>query len=529
VNDSDIAVAPNVGATLRRNRVEGGSTGIFVARVTIGTLLDSNLVTGTASRGLEVRETGDVAIENLTAWGNTSADIQLTDASVSIDSSIVQDEIVLSGGTSCGITFSRGPTTTGGDSCKFFTTTMAPNFVSATDLRLTAASIAMIDQGNTIAPTGTADFEGDPRQSETDCTSSGTERRDMGADEFLDCGSSGATISSPVAGAVTDATPTVSFSGIGLTPTLYCSIDGSVPVLCGSPRTYVGLADGPHTFSVRNGGVSGNGQTVSRSFNVDGSAPETAIESGPADAGATGPSTGFSFASEPGATFQCSLDGATFAACSSPATMTDLGEGAHTFVVRAVDAVGNVDPTPVARTWNVDATPPDTTIDSGPADGATTAETTATYGFSSEASATYECSLDGAAFAACTSPRVLTGLDLGAHTFAVRASDQYGNVDPTPASRSLTITASPGGDDTQPPETTIKKLKLKGGDGVVIRFKSSERGSSFECKLDKRKFKRCKSPKRYKRLDAGKHKFRVRAIDLAGNPDPSPARKRFRI
>ena len=64
---------------------------------------------------------------------------------------------------------------------------------------------------------------------------------------------------------------------------------------------------------------------------------------------------------------------------------------------------------------------------------------------------------------------------------------------------------------------------------VKFKFKSSEPGSSFECKLDKKPFKPCKSPKKLKRLKKGKHKFRVRAIDAAGNTDASPAKDKFKV
>jgi hypothetical protein len=64
---------------------------------------------------------------------------------------------------------------------------------------------------------------------------------------------------------------------------------------------------------------------------------------------------------------------------------------------------------------------------------------------------------------------------------------------------------------------------------VKFKFSSSEPGSSFECKLDKKKYKPCKSPKKYKRLKRGKHKFKVRATDAAGNTDPSPAKDKFKV
>jgi hypothetical protein len=52
-------------------------------------------------------------------------------------------------------------------------------------------------------------------------------------------------------------------------------------------------------------------------------------------------------------TFQCSLDNATFSTCTSPATYTGLATGTHSFQVQAVDAAGNVDPTPAVFTWTI--------------------------------------------------------------------------------------------------------------------------------------------------------------------------------
>ncbi|MGH3085952.1 MAG: hypothetical protein ACRDSJ_01375, partial [Rubrobacteraceae bacterium] len=86
-----------------------------------------------------------------------------------------------------------------------------------------------------------------------------------------------------------------------------------------------------------------------------------------------------------------------------------------------------------------DATPPDTTITSGPP--AKTKKTTASFSFTSEPGARFQCSLDGAAFTDCASPKTFTGLSRKKHTFRVRAIDRAGNVDPTPAVRSWTVKA----------------------------------------------------------------------------------------
>lgn len=85
-----------------------------------------------------------------------------------------------------------------------------------------------------------------------------------------------------------------------------------------------------------------------------------------------------------------------------------------------------------------DATAPETTIDAGPA-GATD-DITPTFEFSAgERRATLECAVDGAPFAACTSPTTTAALAEGAHTFRARAIDFSGNTDATPAERAFTV------------------------------------------------------------------------------------------
>ena len=167
---------------------------------------------------------------------------------------------------------------------------------------------------------------------------------------------------------------------------------------------------------------------------------ETTITSAP-PASTTQTSASFSFASNvASATFQCSLDGSAFTACTSPRAYSALPAGGHTFAVRAIDG-STVDDTPATYSWTIATQPPDTTITGMPA--ASTTSTTASFTFTANAAgATFECSLDGAAFAACTSPRSYTGLAVGTHTFSVRAVNAAG-ADPTPATYQWTITTPP--------------------------------------------------------------------------------------
>lgn len=63
----------------------------------------------------------------------------------------------------------------------------------------------------------------------------------------------------------------------------------------------------------------------------------------------------------------------------------------------------------------------------------------------------------------------------------------------------------------------------------TFRFASDQAGATFECSLDRRPFRRCRSPFTAKRLAAGSHRFRVRARGPEGAADPSPASWRFRV
>ena len=129
-------------------------------------------------------------------------------------------------------------------------------------------------------------------------------------------------------------------------------------------------------------------------------------------------------------TFQCQLDSQAAAACPAAGqTFSNLAEGAHTIKVWGVH---NGDPsiTPAVSSFTVDTVVPTAALDptSGPGQGALQAINTETFKFSSNEPGSLQCSFDGAAFSACTSPLTLSRLSAGAHSFRVRALDQAGNI-----------------------------------------------------------------------------------------------------
>ncbi len=274
---------------------------------------------------------------------------------------------------------------------------------------------------------------------------------------------------------------------------------------------------------------------------VDAVAPETQIDSGPPAGAATADSTpSFEFSSgEIGSTFQCRIDTAAFAPCSGPGpthTSPVLADGTHTFEVRGRDQALNSDATPASRVFTVDTLSPDTQIDSGPVVGSTTSDSTPSFGFSAtEVESSFECRIDTDAFASCSGPgaeHTATPLGDGAHTFEVRALDPAGNVDGSPAAREFVLAPDPPplAGDSDPPETTIVKgpKRKSSKRKAKFAFSSDESGVRFECKLDKGGFESCAANTKFK-IKPGKHVLEVRARDVAGNTDATPARARWKV
>jgi CSLREA domain-containing protein len=301
-----------------------------------------------------------------------------------------------------------------------------------------------------------------------------------------------------------------------------CSFDGGPFESCSSPEQIQGLTAGEHTFAVRAVDQALNVDptpATSTWTTVDSTPPETSILSGPASPTEDTTAT-FTFSSdETGVTFECSLDGVSFALCSSPSELTGLTPGDHTFRVRARDAAGNADATPELYEWTVvSIDPPDTTIASGPP--ATTTSTDASFTFTSDQpGVSYECSLDGAAFADCETPHEIADLTVAAHELQVRAVDPAGKVDPTPAVYAWTVEAP------TPPETTIVLAPPATTEltTATFTFSSDQATAEFECSLDAAAFADCEAPVELSGLALGEHTFAVRAVDLNGLADESPA------
>jgi hypothetical protein len=257
--------------------------------------------------------------------------------------------------------------------------------------------------------------------------------------------------------------------------------------LCNSPAAYpqesAALAEGPHTFQVRVSDAAENSSIATREWVVDTVGPSVEITAAPSAASGSA-NASFSFATAGDvAAVECDLDDGGFGACTSPRAYTGLADGAHVFTVRARDAAGNS--ASAALTWTVDTVRPETTITGAPP--ASTTDTAASFTFgSSEAGSGFQCSLDGAVFAACASPLAHSGLAVGEHGFRVRAVDAAGNVDASPAAHAWRITAPPA-------QTGPQVQGQVGGGKAKPKCKRAKKRSAGKAAK-----KGCKKPKKKK-------------------------------
>lgn len=214
------------------------------------------------------------------------------------------------------------------------------------------------------------------------------------------------------------------FTAADLTSVTYeCQLDTGLAEACSPPgKDYPNLKDGTHLFTLKGTDVFGRSSTTTYSWLVDTAKPIATITSSPRNpTNQTSASFGFR-SNKTGSDFRCKLDTGGFSDCKSPKTYGQLGEGTHTFSVKASSSA----PT-TTFSWAIDLTPPPApTISGHPTDPSNAPN--ASFNFSdSEAGVSFGCQVDGGGFPACTSPASYPGLGAGSHTFAVRATDPAGN------------------------------------------------------------------------------------------------------
>lgn len=110
-------------------------------------------------------------------------------------------------------------------------------------------------------------------------------------------------------------------------------------------------------------------------------------------------------------------------------------------------------------------------------------------------------------------------------TWKLRVSDRFENDTGSLLGWALSIRTAQCDPDVNAPETEIQNAPppLAGSRSASFEFGSPRPGSQFQCRLDGGDFAPCASPHQVGDLPEGAHTFEVRAFDVHGNVDGSPA------
>ncbi len=309
---------------------------------------------------------------------------------------------------------------------------------------------------------------------------------------------------------------------------IQCQLDSLEPQACLDQFQLSALADGDHILAIRALDAAGVVQVeYPVRLTVDATKPNLVVNSGPAAVtGQTSATIVFTASDNLTgvAAQECSFNGAAYAACTSPQNFVNLAQAANTLKIRARDNAGNLSDE-VTYAWRVDQTAPTINISGGPANFSRT--TSATFQFSGTdngaAITTFQCSLDGAVYAPCSSPVTFTALAQAAHTFGVKGIDGAGNL-------SAAIIRSWSIDATTPTIAFVGALPaaLSTSRTATFQFTPADNvgGSGIGqvlCSLNNSGALPCVSPVTFANLTDSAHSFRVYVVDVAGNASPSLA------
>lgn len=193
--------------------------------------------------------------------------------------------------------------------------------------------------------------------------------------------------------------------------------------------------------------------------------PDTSITDSPKVVG-KGRRAAVSFDATEAGRFECALDGSGWSPCVTPSQVARTREGSHEIFVRAVDAQGNVDPTPARARWVVDLTPPDTRITRRPPAITKTRVIRIDFkGKDAVGTRSFQCRADNAKWLQCASPYRSPRTGAGRHRVSIRAIDHAGNVQVRPTVVRYTIT------------TAARRAKARAPRAVRVRPASTARRS----------------------------------------------------
>lgn len=320
-------------------------------------------------------------------------------------------------------------------------------------------------------------------------------------------------------------------------PEIYCEYNGLLDSETNdvystvTSRAVTGLSDGAHSFKLKVRDAAGNiGEQTVFNWTVDSVAPETTITAHPGE-GSTNDFALFTFeSSKTGSGFNCRLekeginfmpaDGSWENCNNGKRDYFDLENGNYRFFVRAVDSVGNIDPSPSEHSWVIGTEAPVTTITGIVPSEPVTNINSIIFSYEATVESTFSCKLskDGATlfdWTDCSSgSQNYSSLEDGSYIFEVRARATYGVEENTPVAYGWLV------------DTTLPKIRLLSKPAQASPFDSGEFtfecvGESepcvFECSLDGSVVDCSGETYSYTDIAGGSHRFIVKVTDTAGN------------
>lgn len=216
-------------------------------------------------------------------------------------------------------------------------------------------------------------------------------------------------------------------------------------------------------------------------------------------------------------------------------------DAVSTFAARARDGAGNLSPCSAPVEYVEDSTPPAKPLIGAPSPASPANANTPTLHGIAESGTTVrlysagDCS--GPALASVPIAQFAIGVPLtvadnSSTTFAATATDAAGNTSACSATSAYI-------EDSTAPQTSISRAprahrdaprkRVRGRVGLVrvgFSFRSDDESAYFVCKIDSAAPAPCSSPVTRIKFTQGTHRFAVRAIDAAGNFDPTPAARK---
>ena len=267
-------------------------------------------------------------------------------------------------------------------------------------------------------------------------------------------------------------------------------------------------------------------------------------------------SASFSFTGPSGATFECRLDGSSFAACPSPKNYTGLAGGSHTFGVRAKKSGQTSSET--TYTWVIDLTAPSAAtinrLSASPTNAATVQWTVtfseAVKGVDSSDFTLVNGGLGGTPVVMSVTPNASTlsasftvtaSTGSGSGTLGLNLVDDDSIVDAAgnklggtgagngnKTGQVFTIDRTPPGVPTITSGPPIWPPVGWPSTSASFGFSGPADAASYLCRVDTAAaFAACTSPKSYPGLAEGQHTFEVKAVDAAGNVSTAAASRVF--